>query len=84
MPKPATTPTSAQSLGSPLKSVRDIMRQRGGLSALRRARFVPPLQGGKVCSAHDLGLGAVRLTPGCHIAGFQPSGQRRFMHLSPV
>jgi hypothetical protein len=38
------------------------------------ARFVPPLQGGEVCSAHDLGLGAVRLTPGCHIAGFQPAG----------
>jgi len=36
-------------------------------------RFVPPLQGGGVCSAHDLGLGAARLTPGCHIAGFQPA-----------
>jgi len=40
------------------------------------ARFVPPLQGGEVCSAHDLGLGAARLTPGCHIAGFQPSDER--------
>ena len=40
------------------------------------ALLVPPFQGREVYSAHDLGLGAVRLTPGCHIAGFQPAGQR--------
>jgi len=37
-------------------------------------RCVPRLQRGDVCLAHDLGLRAVRVTPGSRIAGFQPAG----------
>ena len=33
---------------------------------------VPPFQGGDVWLTCHLGLGAVRLTPGYHIPGFQP------------
>ena len=40
------------------------------------ARLVPPLQGGEVGWGDDLGLGAVRLTPGFHSAGFQPADRR--------
>jgi hypothetical protein len=35
--------------------------------------FVPPLQGGgELFMDIYLGLGAERLTPGCHMTGFQP------------
>src|SRR6266498_1001174 len=34
---------------------------------------VPPFQGGDVWLTCHLGLGAVRLTPGYHIPGFQPA-----------
>ena len=40
-----------------------------------RAAHVPPLQGEEVC----LGTITWGFTPGCHIAGFQPSEQRRIV-----
>ena len=40
-----------------------------------RAARVPPLQGGGIC----LGTITWGFTPGCHIAGFQPSNQRQIV-----
>jgi hypothetical protein len=45
--------------------------------------LVPPFQNGEIFGRFQPGLRALRFTPGCHIAGFQPVPQEQGAPMRP-